>query len=425
MIAPLPARGAMDWYDWAEWVHATTGAAAPADSAESIVLRSPASRTADTARLQVVSFQKQEPGNAYQGGEGVWLDLADPRAKNMLTWRLAMDKVARTIRPVGPAPVVPPESDMQRIVWAGAHYYAQDQVDYAAPTDVHGHWSVEVPDAGLDLRTRLEIRYVGPDGLIGTDKTLVQTENADLTVDTSNFCRLRLRSGPGSDRLMEVANDEWGTHPRWRWGAPGDQAETGASAGSNFALGAFSDADALIGWPLVVKRSNGQVYFGGSSLIPGAADGGTEGVQINRNHAGTALTINTNLIGATGATAYAHQALDATSRALSTTVGAEATARHVTFADGKHEWGPGSGSRDTFLYRNAVGQLKTDGELHVAANLRVGAGGMGGGAGGVAGIGNAATAPSTNPASGGVLYAEGGALKWRGSSGTVTTIAPA
>lgn len=35
------------------------------------------------------------------------------------------------------------------------------------------------------------------------------------------------------------------------------------------------------------------------------------------------------------------------------------------------------------------------------------------------------TAPSTNPTSSGYLYVEGGALKYRGSSGTVTTIAAA
>jgi hypothetical protein len=39
-------------------------------------------------------------------------------------------------------------------------------------------------------------------------------------------------------------------------------------------------------------------------------------------------------------------------------------------------------------------------------------------------MGNAA-APTANPSSGGVLYVEGGALKYRGSSGTVTTIANA
>jgi hypothetical protein len=44
---------------------------------------------------------------------------------------------------------------------------------------------------------------------------------------------------------------------------------------------------------------------------------------------------------------------------------------------------------------------------------------------GVIAIANAITVPSVNPGGGGVLYVEGGALKYRGSKGTVTTIAPA
>jgi hypothetical protein len=44
---------------------------------------------------------------------------------------------------------------------------------------------------------------------------------------------------------------------------------------------------------------------------------------------------------------------------------------------------------------------------------------------GVFGIANATTVPTGNPTGGGVLYVENGALKYRGSSGTVTTIAPA
>jgi Hyaluronidase protein (HylP) len=48
-----------------------------------------------------------------------------------------------------------------------------------------------------------------------------------------------------------------------------------------------------------------------------------------------------------------------------------------------------------------------------------------GGGSGVIGIANAGTVPTSNPSGGGVLYAEGGALKWRGSNGTVTVIAPA
>lgn len=44
---------------------------------------------------------------------------------------------------------------------------------------------------------------------------------------------------------------------------------------------------------------------------------------------------------------------------------------------------------------------------------------------GVVFVGNTSAAPSANPTGGGILYAESGALKWRGSSGTVTTIASA
>ena len=40
-------------------------------------------------------------------------------------------------------------------------------------------------------------------------------------------------------------------------------------------------------------------------------------------------------------------------------------------------------------------------------------------------IGNATTVPTTNPAAGGILYVSSGALVYRGSSGTVTTIAAA
>ena len=44
---------------------------------------------------------------------------------------------------------------------------------------------------------------------------------------------------------------------------------------------------------------------------------------------------------------------------------------------------------------------------------------------GVIAIANATVAPSANPAGGGILYVEDGALKYRGSNGTVTVIAPA
>jgi len=48
-----------------------------------------------------------------------------------------------------------------------------------------------------------------------------------------------------------------------------------------------------------------------------------------------------------------------------------------------------------------------------------------GGGVGIQFIANATTVPTTNPTGGGILYVEAGALKYRGSSGTVTTLGPA
>ena len=62
--------------------------------------------------------------------------------------------------------------------------------------------------------------------------------------------------------------------------------------------------------------------------------------------------------------------------------------------------------------------------LSTTTSLSLGTPSLGGGAG-VISIANATTAPTTDPSGGGILYVESGALKFRGSSGTVTTIAPA
>lgn len=59
-----------------------------------------------------------------------------------------------------------------------------------------------------------------------------------------------------------------------------------------------------------------------------------------------------------------------------------------------------------------------------AGSVGIGGSSFGGGAK-VMFIANATTVPTTNPVGGGVMYVEAGALKYRGSSGTVTTIAAA
>ena len=66
-----------------------------------------------------------------------------------------------------------------------------------------------------------------------------------------------------------------------------------------------------------------------------------------------------------------------------------------------------------------------DQTLTFNASVAIGGAASLGGGKGVAFIANANTVPTTDPTGGGIVYVEAGALKFRGSSGTITTIAAA
>lgn len=73
------------------------------------------------------------------------------------------------------------------------------------------------------------------------------------------------------------------------------------------------------------------------------------------------------------------------------------------------------------FYTNAAERMRitNDGSIGINVTTQFGGGVK------VIGIANATTVPTTNPTGGGVLYVESGSLKFRGSSGSVTVIAPA
>jgi hypothetical protein len=112
----------------------------------------------------------------------------------------------------------------------------------------------------------------------------------------------------------------------------------------------------------------------------------------------------------------------ATTAAFSASTGG-ANAEFLFFVNGNFEWGRSGGARDTRFRCPAAGELTIDNPSGGAARLSIGGvGSWGSGVGAAVFLLNTTTAPSANPTGGGILYVEAGALKYRGTSGTVTTL---
>jgi hypothetical protein len=115
---------------------------------------------------------------------------------------------------------------------------------------------------------------------------------------------------------------------------------------------------------------------------------------------------------------------DSASAAYQARVSSDTINRFRIGTDGRIEWGSGTAARDVNLYRSAADTLRTDDSLRVDGNVYLSTASLGGGSGVIA-IANAKVVPNAAPTGGGVLFVQNGALKYKGSSGTVTTIAPA
>jgi len=123
---------------------------------------------------------------------------------------------------------------------------------------------------------------------------------------------------------------------------------------------------------------------------------------------------------------------------VATINGATATSRYVAMqtagvdrwrfgADTGTESGSDLGSNFEILSRTDAGAAKETMFQLTRGTSNVGLMGMTnfGGGSRVIGIRSVATAPTSNPSGGGLLYVEAGALKYRGSSGTITTLGAA
>lgn len=272
-----------------------------------------------TGRINLYSYQRADV-ESY--GEILRMFAMRGNAKLMQAWYFPDEGYDGSGDPVG---------DFKPVVWAGAHWQANDGLSN------HKHWSVETPDVSGAIQTRFEIRFGDPtndDAIAGLAKTIIATNLADLVVRCSNGQQLRLSGAAGgSDKVIEFNHDyEGGTaNRRWQIRAT-NETESGGGVGTNFQIARYDDAGALIDTPVVISRSTGNVTLG-----PGL---------VARRSSSTVSSVSLN----------------------------------------------------TTSLASGIGVLA---------------------------IGNANTVPSGTPTNGGVIYVEAGALKYKGSSGTVTTIAPA
>jgi Protein of unknown function (DUF2793) len=278
------------------------------------------------------------------------------------------------------------------VAWVQAHDYLH--TPDSGGNNRHKHFSIEVQDSsGVSVQTRLSIPY-------GYDTT-------EMGVFSSNFNvvgnKMRVSAGAGNVRMLELCGSLSSnltpdtSHQRWQLVANAT-AESGSNVGSDFELRNFSDTGTGISTGVTCKRSNGFVGLGGNTS-PGqlldvgisSASGTAAFARVNR---GTTSQLSGYLLATAGVERWAIRFPNDTTNDL-------------------HFRDVNAGKTPMVLENGGV-------NIQLISATKA----FGGGSG-VIGIASCTTPPASNPAGGGVLYVDAGALKYRGSSGTVTTIGAA
>lgn len=324
-----------------------------------------------TSKLILQSFQRAGT-DGY--GQVAHIESYKWDSKQMLAWFIPNSYDGTTGDPIG---------SLTPKVWIGAHAQSTDQ------TLNHNHWEIETPDSEGYLRGRFTVDFAATttqNGTassndpaspgIGLDKTIIATNQADFVVRTSypTFqagdtttptgpslqSALRLDGPSGIAQDIQFSRDNFGTNRRWAIRNSAD-AESGSNAGALFQVIGYDDSGTLLGTALQITRSTGAVTIGATSTYKG-------GLTVNRTTGSSITATNTGI----GATAYLATVADTTSRVLAGGVSGDSSQRTVIYADGKQEWGSGSASRDTNLYRKSAGVLSSDYKITATEGIGIG-----------------------------------------------------
>ena len=331
-----------------------------------------------TSRLIIESLQRAQNPNHF--GEGIRLELNADYAKNMIAWRDRYTTVSGTLQD-------------RTVAWAGAHGLSNDKQTW------HNHFAVEVPDTDGALQSALEIPFgqwgvANSYGLTSSQvyvrsiAKFLMGSNGYTEGEAGNNRDLGFISGTRSLDLSGL-----------RWTLRADStAETGSNVGSDFKINRYTDSGSAVESAVFIKRSNGNIAIGGSTnpgatLDVGNADA-TDSIRINRGS--NASYFASYVLSTSSTDIWSLQMRNDNTNDL-----------HIRQS---------ANGLDGILIESRATQLN----MSLLSSTKSYGGGIG-----VIYIANANTVPTTNPTAGGILYVESGALKYRGSSGTVTTIANA
>jgi len=313
------------------------------------------SGTDTTARLNIYAYQRAQTGSF---GEGIRHFMMRGDAKAMITWYVPKSGYNGDRTPneaTGWSPVW----------WIGAHCEANDHNGY------HNHGSIEVPDSSGALQTRLEVPFVDqstwtPGTPFGVDITNIRTNLADFSVRATHGV---LRVGGGNsynkDILLSASSDRTSTGERWKIRAD-NTTESGSNAGTDFYIRRHADDGSFMSTAIFIKRSNGNISLGASSALSARLSA----VWSTSGHHGFYAQPGVD-VGA-GA-AYASAMFNSSAKTVDHRVYGDAIGRFSQYADGKMEWGNGTGGRDVTLYRSAADVLMTDDKFVAGAGLNNGA----------------------------------------------------
>lgn len=323
--------------------------------------------TDGTGRVNLYSYQR---ANVASFGETIRNFLMRSDAKAMTAWYGSQGLYNGTTRDATGTAFKP-------WCWTGAHFEANDH------GSVHGHYEIEIPDSTGALQGRFEIPFIDQSKLsntiasttIGIDYTNIRTNLADFTVRAQNIAtgdyagqntcfRVGGNNTVNKDILLSISSDMQTSGRRWAFRA-NTTTEAGANAGTDLQVLRYADDGTQLGTALFFQRSDGQITTGatGGRSARMALVWGTSAI------AGFSAQ-PTASIGASAA--FDAQMFASTERIVNAKVTGDAATRFVAYADGKHEWGDGTNTRDANLYRSAAGVLKTDQALQAATALGIG-----------------------------------------------------